>query len=159
MDWDDLMPGEDASKLGDLQMIEQEAVRRILVKSELSREVHAKTFEELVMAAGFPYRLAAHKFKTRELDELDVDMRKRPTKAPLMMVFDELKEQHENISEFDLGLCFPWRGHGGLQVLTCDTSIPSQPGKQGWFWQVGGIYFLLQHIDSFLQQLGPPEDW
>jgi hypothetical protein len=154
------MPGEDASKLDTLQLIEQEAVRRILVKSQLSREVHAKTFEQLVMASGFPYRLAAHKFKTRELDELDVDMRKRPTKAPLMMVFDELKERHDgSISEFDLGLCFPWRGYGGLHVLTCDTSLPSRPGTHGRFWQIGGIYFLLQHIDSLIGRLGPPEEW
>jgi len=158
VDWDELMPSDGISAEDTCQLIEQSAVRRILVKSGQSGAVHARNFEELAAATGFPYVMAAHKFATRDLNSLEIDMRKRPTKAALMLAFEEALEDNEGLEATEIGLCFPWRGQGGLHILTCESSLV-RVGKAGRFWKLDGVYFLLQHIDSFIQQLGPPEDW
>ncbi len=140
-------------------MIEQEAVRRILVKTELSKECSCNTFEELVVQVGFPLRLVIHKFRSKELDDLDVDMMRRPTKAPLIMAVEEVYENNPGVSQCDLGMVFPWRGYGGLHVLTNDARLPIQLGTSGRFWRIGSAYYLLEPIDSFIQRLGPPDEW
>lgn len=143
----------------ELRMLEHEAVRRILIKSELSKEVQCTTFDELVMQTGFPLRLVAYKFRPKALDDLDIAMMRHPTKSPLIMAIDEIFEQNPGVQQCDLGMVFPWRGYGGLHVLTNDTSLPVQPGTSGRFWQLGGAYYLLEQLDSFIQRLGPSEDW
>lgn len=143
----------------ELRMLEHEAVRRILFKAGLSRQVNCGTLEELVMQIGFPLRLVMHKFRPKALDDLDFDMMRRPTKAPLIMAIDEIFEQNSGVQQCDLGMIFPWQGHGGLYVLTNDMSLPTQSGTSGRFWQLRGMYYLLEPIDSFVGRLGPPEDW
>jgi len=140
-------------------MIEQEAVRRILVRAKLSGAHSCNTFEELVMQTGFPFRLVVYKFRPNALDALDIAMMRHPTKAPLIMAIDEFLESNPGVSQCDLGMVFPWLGHGGMHVLTNDHRLPVQPGTSGRFWQLGGMYYLLEPIDSFIRRLGPPEDW
>lgn len=160
MDWSELMPFDDPIELGSLQALEQEAVRRILVKSKLSSKIFAKTFEELVMAVGFPYRLVAHRFESRELRDIELEMRRHPTQTALILAFEEAAERlADNANRFDLGLCFSWHGHGGLHVLTCENNWPTGMGKCGHFWKIGKTLYLLQPLDSLLEQLGPPTDW
>jgi len=158
-EWDDLMPGEDGSKLDSEGMIEREAVRRILVKTELSGEVQCDTFEQLMTHTGFPLRLVVHKFRPKALDELDIDMLRRPTKSAIIMAIDDILDQHYGMHPCDIGMVFPWPGYGGLHVLTSDTSLPYTPGASGRFWRLGGMYYLLEHIDSFIGRLDPPDEW
>lgn len=140
-------------------MIAQEAVRRILTKNKLGKEVGATTFEELMMATGFPYWLVPYKFSARELDNLIIDMRARPTKSLLLTTMDEVDACHAQ-ERCDLGLVFPWRGMGGLHVLTNDNALrPTLMGTSGMFWRVEGVYYLLEPLDSLIARLGPPDEW
>jgi len=158
-EWDDLMPGENGMKLDSEGMIEREAVRRILVKTELSKEIQCETFTQLVMATGFPLQLVVHKFRTKDLDDIDIDMMLRPTKSALIVAVDDIFAQYPDVQQCDLGMVFPWMGHGGLHVLTNDTSLPYTLGASGRFWRIGGMYYLLEHIDSFIERLGPSDEW
>jgi|GEM_PF-5422493 len=158
-DWQDLMPGEDASKLGETAMIEREAVRRIVIKAALPDAASCTTFDQLVAHTSIPYQLVAHKFGPKALDDLEVAMLRWPSKSALMMAMDEIVDLYPHEDVQVVGMVFPWRGRGGLHVFTYGDRLPYTVGASGRFWRLRDGYYLLEPIDSFIERLGPAEDW
>lgn len=139
--------------------VERETVRRILSAAGL-KSSDANDFAGL-QALGFPFLMIAHKFQKRDLDSIDVDMRKRPSKAALMIVYEEMIEQlqSDTCRPADIALVFNWPGHGGLHVLTHDLLMPYRLGSYGQYWHIGGRYYLLEPLGSFAERHDAFENW
>ena len=157
MDWQDVFKDKASRAASETQSIECEAARRLCSKCALPTGA-ARNFQELSLNAGFPYYLTAYKFKTHDLDDLHIWMRKAPTKQRLLIAFEEACEKHGgNYSE--VGLVFPWHGYGGVYVLTAGDTLPFRSGPSGSYWRVAGVFYLLEHFDAFCERMGPATDW
>lgn len=156
--WKQWMPTPSEVAAGRAVQVEHSTVNRILracpdkalvkqIRDAAETENEGKLSFAICEGMGFPVRLRAVVFDSRELGRIFTEIRKRITKTKLWAAYEALRATVED-STMPVGIVFSDR-----TPYVFHDCLPLRLGTEGQYWRVDDRYYFLEHIDSLLDRV------